>query len=85
MCSHTPHFGVWVTCFVAFLNKDEKISNFLNNWYLQTLQFTTQDQISFSYVCQKYNIIPFTLPNFDIKGSYPHVKTQLYVRHEHGQ
>ena len=85
MYSHTPHFGVWVTCFVAFLNNDDNISNFLNKWYLQTLQFTTQDQISFPYICQKTNIIPFTLPNLDIKGSNPHVKTQLYTRHEHGQ
>ena len=85
MYSHTPHFGVWITCFVAFLNNDDNISNFLNLWYLQTLQYTTQDQISFSYVCQKTNIIPYTLPDYEIKGSFPALKTQFFIKNDHGQ
>ena len=36
--SHTPHMGVWITCFVAFLHKDPDIHRFLNLWYLQTLE-----------------------------------------------
>jgi len=36
-----------------------EVKNFLDLWYLQTLKFT-QDQISFSYVCHKTNLIPFT-------------------------
>jgi len=39
---------------------------FLDLWYLQTLKYTTQDQIGFSYVCQKTNRIPHTLPNNEI-------------------
>jgi hypothetical protein len=84
MYSHTSHFGVWITCFVAFLNNDDKTSQFLNMWYLQTLQYTTQDQISFPYVCQKTNIIPYTLPNYEIKGYYPHDYTLFYIKHIHG-
>ena len=36
--SHTPHMGVWITCFVAFLQKDKDVKNFLKMWYLQTLK-----------------------------------------------
>ena len=82
--NHTEHIGVWITCFVAFLNKDKEIIKFLNLWYLQTLQYTTQDQISFSYVCQKLNIIPYTLPNNEIKGYNAHINTQFYIKHNHG-
>lgn len=82
--SPSPHMGVWITCFVAFLNKDSEVKNFLDLWYLQTLQFTTQDQISFSYVCQKTNLIPFTLPNDEIWGE-PHTKTMFYIKHEHSK
>lgn len=84
MNKHTPHFGVWLTCFVAFLKNDEDVRNFLDLWYLQTLQHTTQDQISFPYVSQKTKLIPFTLPNNEIHGDYPHSKTMFYIKHNHG-
>lgn len=80
----SPHFGVWVTCFVAFLNKDEDVNNFLNLWYLQTLKYTTQDQIGFPYVCKTTELIPLTLPNEEITGMYPHSNTMFYVKHDHG-
>lgn len=82
--SHSPHMGVWITCFVAFLQNDKDVRNFLNLWYLQTLQYTTQDQIGFSYVCQKLNMIPFTLPNDEIYGERPHSNTMFYIKHNHG-
>ena len=82
--SHTPHMGVWVTCFVAFLHKDKDVNDFLDLWYLQTLKYTTQDQIGFSYVCQKTNIIPFTLPNNEISGDCPHTRTMFYIKNSHG-
>ena len=85
MNSHTPHMGVWITCFVAFLHKDNDVNNFLNMWYLQTLKYTTQDQIGFSYVCQKTNIIPFTLPNNEIYGNSAHFNTMFYLRKNHGE
>lgn len=82
---HTPHFGVWITCFVAFDNKDESVSNFLNKWFMETLTHTTQDQISFPYVCYKTNIIPMTLPNNEIHGNCPHENTMFYIKKPHGQ
>jgi hypothetical protein len=83
--SHTPHMGVWITCFVAFLHKDPHIRSFLDLWYLQTLQYTTQDQIGFPYVCYTSNIIPHTLPNSEIYGDCPHEKTMFYIKHDHGK
>jgi hypothetical protein len=83
--SYTPHFGVWLTCFVAFLNKDEDVSRFLNLWYMQTLKYTTQDQIGFPYVVQKTGLIPMTLPNANIYGDRPHERTAFYIKHAHGK
>jgi hypothetical protein len=79
------HHGVWITCFVAFLNKDPEVTDFLNLWYLQTLKYTTQDQVGFPYVCQKLNLIPMTLPNSEITGRQPHVETLFYKKHSHGK
>jgi len=83
--SPNPHMGVWITCFVAFLHKDKDIRNFLDVWYLQTLKYSTQDQIGFPYVCQKTNIIPHTLPNSEISGECPHQHTMFYIKHQHGK
>jgi hypothetical protein len=80
----SEHFGVWITCFVAFLNKNKQVAQFLNLWYLQTLQYTTQDQIGFSYSVQKTKILPFTLPNHEIQGGEPCYETPFYIRHVHG-
>ena len=80
----SPHFGVWITCFVAVLNINPMISQFLDEWYLQTLKYTTQDQIGFPYVCQKMRFVPYTLPDGEITGDCPHVGTQFYVKREHG-
>lgn len=84
MKSHTPHFGVWITCFVAFLKNDDDVNKFLDMWYLQTLKHTTQDQVGFPYVCQKTNLIPYTLPNDKISGGCPHQRTMFYIKHQHG-
>lgn len=79
------HLGVWITCFVAFLNKDKSVTDFLNLWYLQTLKYTTQDQISFSYVCYKTGLVPYTLPDSEISGDSPHESTDFYIKHSHGK
>lgn len=63
------HFGVWITCFVAFDNKSAKVKEFLDKWYLETLVRITQDQVTFSYVVQKMNMLPYTLPDQEIIGN----------------
>ena len=77
------HFGVWITCFIAFDNKDNQIRNFLDLWYLQTLKYTTQDQVSFPKVIQDTNLVPYTLPDENIKGQNPHEFTDIYIKHDH--
>jgi hypothetical protein len=77
------NYGVWLTCFIAFNNNHNDISTFLNLWFLQTLKFTTQDQVSFPYVCQKLDMRPLTIPDF--YGPNPHNKTIFYIKHNHGK
>jgi hypothetical protein len=83
--NNNQHFGVWITCFVAFLQHSPEIRDFLNLWYLQTLKYTTQDQIGFPYTCQKTNIIPLTLPNTEVTGEQPHKNTMFYIKHNHNK
>jgi len=78
------HLGVWVTCFVAFNINSQKVKDFLDMWYLQTLKYTTQDQIGFPYVVQKMNMIPYTIPDDEITGK-GHSSTTFYTKHCHGQ
>ena len=81
--TNNNNFGMWVTCFIAFNNKSNEIKEFLDLWYDQTLKYSTQDQIGFPYTCQTLNIIPFTLPNNEIKGERPHEFTDFYIKHNH--
>jgi hypothetical protein len=76
--------GVWLTCFIAFLKTDPTVVDFLNLWYLQTLQYTTQDQIGFPYVCFKTGIVPYTFPDHRFHGTHPHDKTDMYIKYHHG-
>jgi len=77
------HFGVWITCFVAFNNRSEKVTTFLDEWYLQTLKYTTQDQVGFPKVVQDLNLVPYTLPDKRFGGNDPHVSTDIFIKHNH--
>jgi hypothetical protein len=75
------NYGMWITCFIAFKN-NENTKKFLDFWYLQTLKYTTQDQMSFAYSVQKVNVELLSLPDDEIKG-IPHSKTDFYIKHNH--
>jgi hypothetical protein len=77
------HFGIWITCFVAFNNKTPEIKDFLDRWYLQTLKYTTQDQVGFPKVVQDTNIVPYTLPDLMFPGDDPHESTSMFIKHNH--
>jgi len=77
------HFGVWITCFVAFNNGSQKVKEFLDKWYLQTLKYTTQDQVGFPKVVQDLNLVPYTLPDQRFGGNDPHISTDIFIKHEH--
>jgi hypothetical protein len=76
-----PHFGVYVTCFVAFLNRDSLVEKFLDKWYTEILN-CTQDQIGFPYVAQKTGLVPYTLPDNDISGNFEN--NDFHTKHGHG-
>ena len=78
-----PNFGVWCTLFIAFDNHHPLISKFLNLWYQQTLEHTTQDQVGFPYAAQKLNMIPYTLPDQTIRGDYDY--NSLFIKRLHAQ
>lgn len=82
---NNPYVGVWVTCFVGFLQHDIGIIDFLNRWYLEGLSQTTQDQVSFPYIVWTTKIIPYTFPDLEISGDEPHFKTAFYIKHSHGK
>ena len=86
--------GVWVTCFIAFDMTNTETRRFLDVWYEQTLQYTTQDQIGFPYACQLMKIHPYTLPDrqTDIRPHQPQHKdiepcniNLFYRKHRHGK
>jgi len=79
------HFGVWITGILALNAKSKKVINFLNDWYLQTLQYTTQDQIGFCKTIQNTGLVPYTLPDDKVTGQFPHQKTSMYIIHRHGK
>lgn len=79
------HFGVWATGFLAFNNRNEKLIDFLDRWYLQTLMYTTQDQVGFPKVCQDTKIIPYTLPDSVFTGLESHTENSMFKVHLHGK
>ena len=82
-----PNVGVWVTCFVAVDNRSEEVAEFLDLWYLQTLEHTTQDQVSFSYAVQKSGIAKsvLTLPSPDNGSSGTVEVNNFFVKHNHNK
>ena len=62
---------------------NQDVKQFLDLWYLQTLKYTTQDQIGFPYVVQKTKLIPYTLPDEIIHGYDTCVQTDFYIKHPH--
>jgi hypothetical protein len=75
-------YGLWITCFCAYnINKKETI-DFLNFWYLQTLKYTTQDQIGFVYACQKLKVHPYSFPDDYVKGNN-NLENTLYIKNNH--
>jgi hypothetical protein len=71
--------GLWQTNFIAYLMGDLVIPCFLDRWYIEMLNWSTQCQISFPYIAQQLAIYPYTLPSQD----FPF--TGYLRRHAHGK
>jgi hypothetical protein len=80
LCHPSEHFGVWFTSFIGYNNKDCRIHNFLKSWFQEIIAYGTNDIVSFSYICYKHNIIPYTLPDDNIIGE-PNTSNQFYIYH----
>jgi hypothetical protein len=76
-----PHYGVFVTCVVAWPNTDET-KNFLDLWYMQNLMYTTQDQVAFPYCCKKLGTQPYTFPD-EVSGG-DQFTNKFFKKLEHG-
>jgi hypothetical protein len=57
--------GLWQTNFIAYLMTNSIVPHFLDCWYLEMLNWSTQCQVSFPYVAQKLQIYPYALPSRD--------------------
>jgi hypothetical protein len=66
----------------AVLWDNTKTSTFLSAWYDQIRRYTTQDQLSFSFVSQLLQLPPYSYPDDHIGGNMDF--NELYVKLEHG-
>jgi hypothetical protein len=55
--------GLWQTNFIAYLMTDPIVPRFLDHWYIEMLNWSTQCQVSFPYVAQQLQIYPYALPS----------------------
>jgi hypothetical protein len=78
------HYGVWLTCLIAWDMRKPMTRKFLDAWYLENLNQTTQDQISFPYVAQKLGIDPYTYPDNNTPGYECHTESYWYIKKDHG-
>jgi len=83
--SESNNYGLWITCVVGFNMNEKETIDFLDYWYLQTLKFTTQDQIGFPYALQKLKIHPYSFPDNFVKMNTNHQQNEFYVKHAHGK
>jgi hypothetical protein len=73
-----PQYGLWVTCFVGFDMRDDRVREFLTLWHEHLLRYTTQDQISFSFVTQSLGLLPHSLPDEEVEGTAHLANTWFY-------
>jgi hypothetical protein len=75
--SARPLYGLWVTCFIAYDMREPSTQLFLQSWFTHTQLFSSQCQLSFSFLCQMNRIAdragvpfrPYSLPDGDIRGT----------------
>jgi hypothetical protein len=84
MRPHRPQYGVWLTCFIGFDMTHPHMLLFLQNWYLQTLMFSTQDQVGLSFVAQMMSGVGmYSLPDRGhVNGTG--LVNSWYTKHNHG-
>jgi hypothetical protein len=83
----SDHYGLWVTCFIAFDMKKSETHAFLDKWWYHNMKYTTQDQISFPYICWENNLKPYSLPNYSDNGIIVgnSDSNNLFIKVNHGK
>lgn len=81
--ANRKQYGLWVTCFIAFDMASPTTHIFLDTWWQQNVEYTTQDQVSFPFVAWKLQVYPFSLPvsGFIEGSSY---QNDLFYKLNHG-
>ena len=64
------NYGLFVCAFFVIDMDSPKAVPLMDDWYLQMLNHTTQDQIAFPYSAWKTGIYPKTIPGVIIRNSY---------------
>jgi hypothetical protein len=77
-----PQYGLWITCFIGFTMRDPRVSKFLFMWHEHILKYSTQDQVSFSYVAQAVGLYPHSFPDENAEGVDQ--MTSWFYKHWHG-
>ena len=78
-----PQYGLWITCFVGFSMKDPRIPKFMSLWHEHMLKYSTQDQVSFSFVAQVIGLYPYSFPDENAEGVVDQI-TSWFRKHWHG-
>lgn len=69
-----PDSSAWATSIIGFNMQQQKTNVLLDTWYQQTLTYTTEDAMAFSYACWKTSTTPYTLAS-----DKAHISTYMYT------
>ena len=76
-------YGVWVTCLVIMNLANVDTSRFLDQWWIETGNLTLADQTHFSFAAWLTKVLPVSLPDFGVRGTY--VQSSLHRKVAHGK
>jgi hypothetical protein len=79
-----PQYGLWITCFIGFSMKDPRVPRFLSMWHEHILKYSTQDQVSFSFVAQFTGLYPYSFPDVNHGAEGVDQMTSWFFKHWHG-
>ena len=80
--SDREEYGVFVTCFLGMNMRNQTTHTFLDLWYAQIIQHSTQDQVSFPHIAQMQYVHPYPLPDHTVIGDS--TMNTLFQKHGHG-
>jgi hypothetical protein len=80
-----PQYGLWITCFIGFYMKDPRVPRFLSMWHEHIMKYSTQDQVSFSFVAQFTGLYPYSFPDVNHGAEGVDQMTSWFYKHWHGE